>query len=83
MEIREILSFNLKRLRRAKKVSQEELAHRAEIDRTHISNIERCKNAVTIDILDRLARGLEVEADELLRRPQASAQEKKRVRATK
>jgi transcriptional regulator with XRE-family HTH domain len=83
MEIRDILAANLRKLRRAKKWSQEELAHRAEIDRTYISNVERCKNAVSIDILDRLARQLDVEAADLLRRPMAQGLEKKKVRSAR
>jgi transcriptional regulator with XRE-family HTH domain len=37
MDIREILAINLRKLRQARGLSQEELAHRAEIDRTYIS----------------------------------------------
>ena len=66
MEIREVLALNLRRLRQARGLSQEELAHRAEIDRTYISSLERCVYAATIDVLDKLARVLEVEASELL-----------------
>ncbi|CAM3096409.1 helix-turn-helix domain-containing protein [Komagataeibacter xylinus] len=43
MNIREILAANLKRYRRERGVSQEELAHLAEIDRTYISSLERCQ----------------------------------------
>jgi len=41
----------------AQRVSQEELAHRAEIDRTYISSIERCVYAASVDVVDRLATG--------------------------
>ena len=71
MEIREVLALNLRRLRRAKGLSQEELADRAEIDRTYISAVERSVYAASIDVVDRLARGLGVEAADLLRRPPA------------
>jgi transcriptional regulator with XRE-family HTH domain len=69
MEIREILAANLRRVRREAGLSQEELAHRAGVDRTYISALERCVYAVSIDVLDRLARELGVEAAELLHRP--------------
>ena len=69
MEIREVLAVNLRKLRRAKGLSQEELAHRAEIDRTYISSLERSLYAAGIDVVDRLARVLGVEAADLLRRP--------------
>ena len=69
MKIREVLAVNLRKLRRAKGLSQEELAHRARIDRTYISALERCVYAAGIDVVDRLARNLGVEAADLLRRP--------------
>ena len=69
MDIREVLAFNLKRLRQANGLSQEELAHRADIDRTYISSLERCVYHASIDVVDRLARELGVEAADLLIRP--------------
>jgi transcriptional regulator with XRE-family HTH domain len=69
MEIREVLALNLRKYRRAQELSQEELAHRADIDRTYISALERCVYAAGIDVVDRLARVLGVEAADLLRRP--------------
>lgn len=77
MEIREILAINLRKLRRAKGFSQEELAHRADIDRTYISSIERSRYAAGIDVVDRLARALGVETVDLLRRPSPSGDKKK------
>jgi transcriptional regulator with XRE-family HTH domain len=69
MGIREVLARNLRKYRRDKGFSQEELAHRAEIDRTYISSLERCVYAASIDVVDRLARVLGVEAADLLQRP--------------
>ncbi|WP_235538670.1 helix-turn-helix domain-containing protein [Sphingomonas sp. Root710] len=54
-------------LRRARGLSQEELAHRADIDRTYVSALERCVYGVSIDVLERIAAVLEVDATELLR----------------
>lgn len=73
MDIREVLALNLRRYRQAVGLSQEELAHRAEIDRTYVSALERSKYAAGIDVVDRLARVLKVEAADLLRRPQPIA----------
>jgi transcriptional regulator with XRE-family HTH domain len=67
MGIRQILAANLRRLRKKQGLSQEELAYRASVDRTYVSSIERGVYAVTIDVLDRLARGLDVDAWELLK----------------
>jgi transcriptional regulator with XRE-family HTH domain len=77
MDIREILAVNLRKRRQACGLSQEELAHRAEIDRTYISALERSVYAAGIDVVDRLARALGVEAADLLTRPSASAGKKK------
>lgn len=67
MEIRDTLALNLRTLRQARGMSQEELAHRAEIDRTYVSALERSVYAAGIDVLDRLATALGVEAADLLR----------------
>jgi transcriptional regulator with XRE-family HTH domain len=67
METRENLAKNLKRYRRRAGFSQEELAHRAGIDRTYVSALERCVYAASIDVLERLARELGVEAADLLK----------------
>jgi transcriptional regulator with XRE-family HTH domain len=70
MEIREVLALNLRRLRQARGLSQEELAHRAGIDRTYVSSLERSVYAAGIDVVDRIARVLGVEASDLLKRPE-------------
>jgi transcriptional regulator with XRE-family HTH domain len=77
MEIREVLARNLRKLRQARGLSQEELAHRAEIDRTYISALERSVYGAGIDVVDRLARALGVEAADLLRRPRMPRSDKK------
>ena len=69
MTIREVLALNLKTLRQARGLSQEEVAHDAHIDRTYISALERCVYAASIDVVERLAQVLGVEAAELLARP--------------
>lgn len=67
MEIRERLARNLRKFRKARGLSQEELAHRAGIDRTYVSSLERCVYSASIDVVDRLAVILEVEAADLLK----------------
>ena len=69
MSSREMLARNLRALRREKRMSQEELAHRADLDRTYISSLERSVYSATIDVVDRLAEVLGVDASDLLRRP--------------
>lgn len=69
MDIRDVLAANLRKHRKAAGLSQEELAHRASVDRTYISALERSVYAAGIDVVDRLAKELGVEAADLLRRP--------------
>lgn len=73
MEIREVLARNLKRIRLERGLSQEELAHRAEIDRTYISALERRVYGASIDVLGRIAKALDVEPGALLAKPDDSA----------
>lgn len=66
MALRTILARNLRSLRSAAGLSQEELADRAAIDRTYISALERERYAATIDMVERLAAALNISPLELL-----------------
>jgi transcriptional regulator with XRE-family HTH domain len=68
MEIRETFAKNLRRLRQSKGLSQEELAHLADLDRTYISSLERSIYSPSIDVVDRLATVLGVDAADLLKK---------------
>ena len=56
----------LRSIRHGKGLSQEELAAKAEIDRTYISGCERGKRNVTLDIIYRLSEALDVSPKDLL-----------------
>jgi transcriptional regulator with XRE-family HTH domain len=79
MDIREVFARNLRRYRRAAMLSQEELAHRSDIDRTYISALERSVYAASIDVVDRLAAALEIQAADLLVRPPSARARKAAV----
>ena len=66
MTLRETFAANLRRYRKTIGLSQEELAHRAQIDRTYVSSLERCQYAATIDVIEKLAAELGVDPAELL-----------------
>ena len=66
MEIGRRLAERVKTLRRAKGWSQEELAHRAGLHRTFISQVERNVKNTTIESTEKIARALEVKLGELL-----------------
>jgi transcriptional regulator with XRE-family HTH domain len=76
MRLREVFARNLRRTRQAKSLSQEALAHDADIDRTYISSLERGTYAASIDTIEKLAAVLGVEPDELLRRAPGSGRAK-------
>lgn len=46
--------------------SQEAFAHHVELDRTYISGLERGRRNPTLDVIVKLARGLDVTPSELL-----------------
>jgi transcriptional regulator with XRE-family HTH domain len=66
MALRKVLAENVKRLRRERSLSQEALADAIGIDRTYVSALERERYSASIDMLERLAKGLGVEAPELI-----------------
>ncbi|MEA1674369.1 helix-turn-helix transcriptional regulator [Nitrospirillum sp. BR 11163] len=66
-DLRTILADNLRRLRKAKGISQEELAGLAEVDRTYISLIERKRNSISLDKLEQIAVALNVQAYVLIK----------------
>ncbi|MBW9114582.1 helix-turn-helix transcriptional regulator [Rhizobium cauense] len=68
MEIRETFARNLRRMRQASGMSQEDLAHKAEIDRTYVSSLERAVYSPTIEVVDKLAKALGTDAAELLKK---------------
>lgn len=57
-DVRQILATNMRLARIAAGISQEELAHRAGIDRTYVSGIERGKRNPTITVVARFAKAL-------------------------
>jgi transcriptional regulator with XRE-family HTH domain len=66
MELRQVFARNLRKARKSAGVSQEELAYRAELDRTYVSALERCLYSASLDTIERLANALEVEPAALL-----------------
>ena len=66
MDIRTAFGRNLRDLRLTRRLSQEELAFRAQIDRTYMSSIERGEANPTLVVLGRLAHALRVPLTELV-----------------
>lgn len=55
---REIFASNLRALRRAKELSQEELADCADLSRAYVSSVERGERNISIDNIGKLADAL-------------------------
>lgn len=67
MEIRKQVGLNVRRLREARGLSQEELAFEAELHRTYISGVERGVRNPTVTVLAKIAQALKISPDQLLR----------------
>jgi transcriptional regulator with XRE-family HTH domain len=65
--LRDVLAKNMRRLRAARSLSQEALAHESGINRTYLSGVERSERNVSIDNIARIARGLQAEPWKLLK----------------
>jgi transcriptional regulator with XRE-family HTH domain len=63
-----VFATNLRRLRHAKGLSQDDLAYEAEVSRSYLAQLEKGTYYASLKIVGRLADALGVEAAELLRR---------------
>jgi transcriptional regulator with XRE-family HTH domain len=66
LSAREVFGRNLRRARRLKDVSQEELALRADLSRTYVSEVERGVRNVSIDNMGLLSQALGVPLRDLV-----------------
>ena len=69
MDLREVFAANLRRLRNAKGVSQDELALEANVSRSYLSQLEKGTFYASLKIVGRLSKALGVEPAELLKIP--------------
>ncbi len=75
MEGRRLLAWNLRTRRVELGLTQESLAHEAEVDRSYVGRIERCTENPTVDTLERLAAVLRVPLAALFSDPPEGAGE--------
>jgi len=66
MKLRDRVALNIQDLRRARGLSQEELALRAGVNRGYMGKLENSKYAVSVDILEKIARALSVDPSALV-----------------
>lgn len=62
------VSRNIQRLRREKGLSQEDVAHAADVHQTYLSGVEGGKRNPSIDVLSRIAKALDVDISELFQK---------------
>lgn len=60
MDIKSKIGQRIKELRKRLELSQESLAYKAEVDRTYVTDVENGRRNVSVEILERLIKALEV-----------------------
>ncbi|MBL7739491.1 MAG: helix-turn-helix transcriptional regulator [Chitinophagaceae bacterium] len=68
MEVDRIFGIVLKELRNQKKISQNDLADLAELDRTYISLLERGLRQPTIETVFKISEALKIKASVLIQK---------------
>ena len=66
-DLRLILAKNIKKLRKARGLTQEQLAFESEIDLTYMGAIERSKRNPSLLVMGRIAEALSVRVVDLLK----------------
>lgn len=67
MDIRKKFGKKIKEMRQSKNLSQEALAHLAELDRTYIPSIEKGERNVSIEVIQKLSVAFGIKISELLK----------------
>lgn len=66
MNLNQIIGENIKTLRQEKKMSQENLAGIAEIDRRYVQSIEKGKRNISLNTLYKIAKALDIKMSKIL-----------------
>lgn len=66
MTLRQIFRNNVKYYRKQLKISQEKLAELSDLSTNYIGEIERTNRKVTIDTVEKIAKGLNIDPSLLL-----------------
>lgn len=64
-----LIGKNIRKIRKEKKISQEELSFRANLYLSYIGKLERGEVNVSIETLEKIASALETDIDKILERP--------------
>lgn len=66
--ILDVFARNLQEYRKAKGLSQEQLAAKAGVHRTYVGMVERSEKNVTLLSMEKMARALDIDITDLLKR---------------
>lgn len=80
MRGRDLVGWNVRRLRVERGISQERLAFDAGVDRSYLGGMERGEENPTVDILERLASVLSCRLAEMFDEPKEGAESPKALR---
>lgn len=64
MNIKEKVGQRIRELSKELGISQEALALKSEVDRTYVTDVENGRRNVSLEILERIVKGLEVSLNE-------------------
>jgi transcriptional regulator with XRE-family HTH domain len=59
MKLKEVFSYNMRKYRLEKNLSQEELAEKAGVHRTYIGSVERGERNITINVMEKICTALQ------------------------
>jgi transcriptional regulator with XRE-family HTH domain len=60
MDIKVKVGLRIRELRHQLKISQEALSHKADVDRTYMTDVENGRRNISIEIFERIVSALEV-----------------------
>ena len=60
MDIKDKIGQRIKQLRKEIGLSQESLANEAEVDRTYVTDVENGRRNVSVEILEKIIKGLNI-----------------------
>jgi transcriptional regulator with XRE-family HTH domain len=64
-EVHQKIAKNIQRIRKEKTLSQEELAHKAGLNRAYVGYIERGERKPSVDTLDKISKALKIKLQDL------------------
>lgn len=81
MNARELVAWNMRRLRVAAGLSQDQLGHDAGVDRTYVSRLERKMENPSIGVIEKVSKALGVHIAEMFVEPDPDEKAPKPLKA--